>query len=143
MSKICGRLTPMEFIHHAIGTPFLSKGRSFEDPAGIDCFGLWYLAVTRVLGYIDPPEFSDRYDDATNYREVARIVYEQRKVWQPVTGLAQFGDLIVLDDISHVGLMVDSYQFYEIRPEWNGAKRRSIKSPVDASRNKGIYRYAD
>ncbi len=142
MSKIQGRLTPLEFAFKAIETPFLSKGRSFEDPAGVDCFGLWYLAASRVLGYVDPPEFSDRYDDASNWREVAAIVYEQVSIWTPVLGLPKFGDLIVLGK-AHVGLMIDSYQFYEIRPEWNGAKRGSIKSPLNAQRNQGIYRYGD
>ena len=140
MSKICGRLTRLEFVYKAIATPFVSKGRSFEDPAGIDCFGLWYLAASRVVGIIDPPEFSDRYDDASNFREVAAIVYEQKSIWQKVEGLARFGDLIVLDG-GHVGVMTGSQYFYEIKPGWNGAKRGSIKSPL--VRNKGIYRYAN
>lgn len=94
--------------HSYRGIPYNDAPRG---RAGGDCWNLVRL-VYQERFRIELPAYADRYQDAAERKEVARLVREERGAWDEVTpGAERVGDVVILrvpgeDAPAHVGVVV-------------------------------------
>lgn len=122
-----------------VGVPFDDKG---ETLAGANCWTLARLIYKEEFG-INLPSFSNKYS-LNDEAGIAELIAQYKEGWESVSE-PQAGDLVlfrILGHESHVGVMIDSKRFVDIR-ENRDSVVDSIDAPTIRKRVVGFFRYSE
>lgn len=130
-------MTINEFVHWAVGVPFVEKGRDYS---GWDCWGSVWCAYRDVYG-IFLPKYLD-YESTVEYEQLRLLIDHGKKTWVHVTK-PQSGDVAVFNISGapcHVAMVVDGRNALHAERKI-GTFIEPLNSIIWKKRLEGFYRY--